>query len=262
MRTKIVGAAAGLLILATFGVAPAFAQPPPGFVLPPLLMQSTAFEDGGIVPQKYAGRGGVQPGFTFSNAPDNTQSYAIIFHDLDVALQGGTGDVLHWMAWNIPAAAKGIPEGKLPDGSVTARTSRVRTGTSAPARPRARGITITCSSSTRCMRTSTCRTRRAVTELIAAMEGKTVAKAAYVGRFKGTPRTARLMIPRAGVRRQSPALGNPTNAGISATYRVAATRAAVQARISFESAPAPLRRAGDAAAPHRYGAQSPSPASV
>ena len=41
-----------------------------------------------------------------------------VFHDLDVALQGGTGDVLHWMAWNIPAAAGGIPEGKLPEGSV------------------------------------------------------------------------------------------------------------------------------------------------
>src|SRR5687767_13060406 len=89
-----------------------------GFNLPPLLMQTDAFPDGGIVPQKYAGRGGVQPGFKFSNAPQGTVSYAIIFHDLDVALQGNPADVLHWMAWNIPASANGIPEGKLPEGSV------------------------------------------------------------------------------------------------------------------------------------------------
>src|SRR5580698_994560 len=87
-----------------------------GFKLPPLLMQSTAFEDGGIVPQKYAGRAGVIPDFKFSNAPEGTVSYAIILHDVDVAIGGGTGDVLHWMAWNIPASANGIPEGKLPDG--------------------------------------------------------------------------------------------------------------------------------------------------
>ncbi len=118
--------------------------------LAPLLMESTAFEDGGIVPQKYAGREGVQPGFTFSNAPDGTVSYAIIFHDIDVALQGGTNDVLHWIAWNIPAAAKGIPEGALNANLDLPNTA---------GRP----------------------------ELLAAMAGKIVAKAAYVGRFRGTP---------------------------------------------------------------------------
>ena len=89
-----------------------------GFSLPPLLMETDAFPDGGIVPQKYAGRGGTQPGFKFSNAPAGTVSYAIIFHDLEVALNNGTGDVLHWIAWNIPASANGIPEGSLPPGSV------------------------------------------------------------------------------------------------------------------------------------------------
>src|SRR5688572_12812704 len=78
--------------------------------LAPLLMETDAFPDGGIVPAKYTGRGGnVQPAFKFSNAPAGTVSYAIIFHDLDVALQNGTGDVLHWLAWNIPASANGIP---------------------------------------------------------------------------------------------------------------------------------------------------------
>ena len=63
----------------------------------------------------------MQPGFKFSNAPAGTVSYAIIFHDLDVALGGNTGDVLHWIVWNIPATATGLPEGvkhgaEQPDG--------------------------------------------------------------------------------------------------------------------------------------------------
>ena len=62
-----------------------------GFNLPPLLMQTDAFPDGGIVPQKFAGRGGVQPGFKFTGAPEGTVSYAIIFHDIDVALAGRDG---------------------------------------------------------------------------------------------------------------------------------------------------------------------------
>src|SRR3954447_8050132 len=83
-----------------------------GFSLPPLLMETDAYPDGGIIPPKYvsANNGGnVLPGFKISNAPAGTVAYALIFHDLDVAL-GGPGDVLHMMAWNIPAASNGWSE--------------------------------------------------------------------------------------------------------------------------------------------------------
>jgi phosphatidylethanolamine-binding protein (PEBP) family uncharacterized protein len=53
-------------------------------------------------------------------------SFAIIFHDLDVALTG-TDDVLHWIAWNIPADAKGLPEGSLPEGTAPVPSLRLRT---------------------------------------------------------------------------------------------------------------------------------------
>ena len=37
-----------------------------GGLIPPLLIQTDAFEDGGIIPERYAGRGGnVRPGFMF-----------------------------------------------------------------------------------------------------------------------------------------------------------------------------------------------------
>jgi Raf kinase inhibitor-like YbhB/YbcL family protein len=182
-------AAAALTILATLTSATAFAQGggggPPR--LSPLLMESTAFEDGGIVPQKYAGREGVQPGFTFSNAPDGTVSYAIIFHDIDVALQGGTNDVLHWIAWNIPAAAKGIPEGSLPAGSVTGKNIANQNsyfGPGAPPGPRYHHYVFELYALNANVDLPNTAGRP---ELLAAMAGKIVAKAAYVGRFRGTP---------------------------------------------------------------------------
>ena len=155
-----------------------------GFNLPPLLMESDAFADGGIVPPKYAGRGGVQPGFKFSNAPAGTVSYAIIFHDLDVALMGGTDDVLHWMAWNIPASANGIPEGSLPAGSVQGNNltgQPVYMGPGAPAGPRYHHYVFELYALSANLDLPATATRA---DLLKAMDGKTVAKAAYVGRFR------------------------------------------------------------------------------
>ena len=185
-------AAAALLMFGTLTGAPALAQGgggggggPPR--LAPLLMESTAFEDGGIVPQKYAGREGVQPGFTFSNAPDSAVSYAIIFHDLDVSLQGSTNDVLHWIAWNIPASAKGIPEGRLPEGSVTGRNiagQNAYFGPGAPAGPRYHHYVFELYALNADLDLPNTAGRP---ELLAAMEGKIVAKAAYVGRYRSGP---------------------------------------------------------------------------
>ena len=159
-----------------------------GFNLPPLLMETDAFPDGGIVPAKYTGRGGnVQPGFKFSNAPAGTVSYAIIFHDLDVALGGGTDDVLHWLAWNIPASANGIPEGKLPEGSVQGTNAMKQNGyfgPGAPAGPRYHHYVFELYALNANLDLPPNSGRA---DLLKAMEGKVVAKAAYVGRFRGEP---------------------------------------------------------------------------
>jgi Raf kinase inhibitor-like YbhB/YbcL family protein len=157
-----------------------------GFNLPPLLMESDAFPDGGIVPQKYAGRGGVQPGFKFSGAPAGTVSYAIIFHDLDVSIGGNTGDVLHWLAWNIPASANGIPEGKLPEGAVQGTNlmgQNVYFGPGAPNGPRYHHYVFELYALSANLDLPATSGRDA---LLKAMEGKIVAKSAYVGRYKNT----------------------------------------------------------------------------
>jgi Raf kinase inhibitor-like YbhB/YbcL family protein len=49
-------------------------------------------------------------------------AFALIFHDGDVHLGKGFDDVTHWIAWNIPASATGLPAGvaataDLPDGT-------------------------------------------------------------------------------------------------------------------------------------------------
>ena len=212
MRNSIVNTAATLAIAAALGIgvaaqggqgqaapgaqAPRGGQEPGGragggrggrggFNLPPLLMETDAFPDGGIVPQKYAGRGGVQPGFKFSNAPAGTVSYAIIFHDIDVALQNGTNDVLHWLVWNIPASANGIPEGKLPEGSVQGNNITGQPnymGPGAPAGPRYHHYVFELYALNANLDLPATASRD---DLLKAMAGKVIAKSAYVGRFRG-----------------------------------------------------------------------------
>jgi Raf kinase inhibitor-like YbhB/YbcL family protein len=176
-----------LAFAAIIAAGPASGVYAQGFRLPPLLMESDAFEDGGIVPAKFSARGGnTQPDFRFSNAPDDTESYAIIFHDLDVALMGSSTDVLHWLVWNIPASAGGIPEGSLPEGSVQGTNLMGQTayfGPGAPAGPRYHHYVFELYALNTTLDLPATAGRD---ELLAAMQGNIVAKAAYVGRFTGS----------------------------------------------------------------------------
>src|SRR5678816_3678049 len=53
---------------------------------------------------------------TWTNTPPGTQSFVLHMHDLDVVRNKTTDDQAHWVVWNIPAAATGLPEG-VPKGS-------------------------------------------------------------------------------------------------------------------------------------------------
>lgn len=165
------------------GLSAVHAQPP----MAQFKIESSAFEDGGVVPAKYAFRGdNVQPDFSFSGLPDNAESVAIIFHDLDVGLNGGTDDVLHWLAWNIPASSGGIPEGTLPEGSVNGTNLMGQTnyfGPGAPAGERFHHYVFEFYALSENLDLPESAGRA---ELLAAMAGKVVAKAAYVGRYRGT----------------------------------------------------------------------------
>jgi Raf kinase inhibitor-like YbhB/YbcL family protein len=154
-----------------------------GGLIPPLLVKTDAFEDGGIIPERYAGRGNnVRPAFTFSNIPADTVSFAIIFHDVDVAFNGAD-DVLHWIVWNIPAKAAGIPEGPLPEGTVsgTANVGRGNYfGPGAPSGPRYHHYIFELYALNKMLDLPVDATRA---QLLDAMKDSVVANAAYVGRF-------------------------------------------------------------------------------
>lgn len=92
---------------------------------PPLLMTSTAWEDGGVIPDKYTQKAGpmaVSPALSWSQVPMGTQSFVLLLHDPEPVLQKGSKmDITHWLVWNIPGTSTGLPEGvgmgELPDGT-------------------------------------------------------------------------------------------------------------------------------------------------
>ena len=94
---------------------------------PPLIMTSTAWEDGGVIPDKYtqaapAGTTAVSPELKWSQVPPGTQSFVLLMHDPEPVLNKGSKmDITHWLIWNVPGTSTGLSEGvaqgELPDGS-------------------------------------------------------------------------------------------------------------------------------------------------
>lgn len=89
-----------------------------GAAIVTLMVNSTAWPDGGMIPLRYTQVGGeTSPGVQWSGAPQGTVSYVLTFHDADtvVANPPSTDGLLHWMVWNIPGNLTSIAPGQ-PDG--------------------------------------------------------------------------------------------------------------------------------------------------
>ncbi len=96
---------------------------------PAMTLTVSGFPDGGQIPVKFsqAAEGaapgeGTSPAISWANPPAGTQSFVLNMHDMDVSRNRTTDDQAHWVVWNIPATAAGLPEGvkkgpQLPDGS-------------------------------------------------------------------------------------------------------------------------------------------------
>ena len=113
---------------------------------PPMTMTVAGFADGGQIPVKYtqaapgvATGEGLSPAITWSNAPAGTQSFVLNMHDMEVVRNKTSDDQAHWVVWNIPATATGLPEGvpkgsQLSDGSYQiSATGAMYRGPGAPA---------------------------------------------------------------------------------------------------------------------------------
>src|SRR5690606_3801686 len=83
----------------------------------PILVTSTAFGHETDMPLRYTAYGdNVSPDLSWRHLPEGTKQLALILDDPVVdTLQ----PFVHWIAYNIPASATGLPEGLSPDAIVT-----------------------------------------------------------------------------------------------------------------------------------------------
>ena len=71
-------------------------------------IRTTAFSDGGVIPRMYSCDGAnLSPALSWKDAPNGTQSLALIVDDPDAP--GGTWT--HWIVWNIPAKVTALRQG-------------------------------------------------------------------------------------------------------------------------------------------------------
>jgi hypothetical protein len=105
-----------------------------------MTLTSPAFPDGDPIPVKHTQAGEqISPELRWTNVPPGTVTFVLHMRDPDVARNRTTEDQLHWLVWNIPGTAAGLPEGvpkgeTLADGSLqTSASGPVYRGPGAPA---------------------------------------------------------------------------------------------------------------------------------
>lgn len=150
-----------------------------------LTVTSTSFADGAEIPAKFTGAQGVSPQLSWSGAPAATMSYVLIMHDADVAIPAGSlaNDITHWVVWNIPAASTSIPEGgPVPSGA--GQTSMRGPQYMGPAPPAGHPYHHYIFQVYALNATLDVPATASRADVEKAMEGKIVARGAYVGRAK------------------------------------------------------------------------------
>jgi len=138
-------------MIVLLAAAPIVAQPPGGQrgaapAAPAMTLTVAGFPDGGDIPVQYSQAApgvatgeGHSPAITWANVPAGTQSFVLNMRDMDVARNKTTDDQAHWVVWNIPPTAMGLPEGvpkgsQRPDGSYQiSATGPMYRGPGAPA---------------------------------------------------------------------------------------------------------------------------------
>jgi Raf kinase inhibitor-like YbhB/YbcL family protein len=98
---------------------------------------TSAFSNGQFIPVKYTCSGSdVSPELHWQYPPAGTKSFVVIMYDPDAP--GGTW--VHWLAYNLPAKARSLPEGvpeqsNIPGGGVQGTTSFGKVGYGGPCPP-------------------------------------------------------------------------------------------------------------------------------
>ncbi len=104
---------------------------------PSMTISSPAFSSGADIPAVYSCTGANDsPALNWSNAPQGTQTFAIIMEDPDAPL----GAFTHWIIFNIPAdqtslSEKASPNGRLPAGAIEGLNDFGKIGYGGPCPP-------------------------------------------------------------------------------------------------------------------------------
>lgn len=102
-----------------------------------ITLTSSAFEKGDMIPQQFTCDGqDTSPPLSWSNAPENTLSFALICDDPDAPV----GNWVHWVLYNIPAEVNEISEGQpkskvLPNGALQGKNDWGKFGYGGPCPP-------------------------------------------------------------------------------------------------------------------------------
>ena len=102
-----------------------------------LSIRTSAWKDGERIPTKHTADGpDLSPPFEFGGVPPGTKAFALICDDPDAPV----GTWVHWVLYDIPGTAKGLPEGlavdaELPDGSRHGKNSWKKYGYGGPSPP-------------------------------------------------------------------------------------------------------------------------------
>ena len=102
-----------------------------------LRLSSTKWKHGETIPKRFTGDGpDVSPPLAFDGVPTGTKAFVLICDDPDAPV----GTWVHWVIYDIPGTAKGLPEGvpkdgSLPDGSRQGRNSWKNLGYGGPSPP-------------------------------------------------------------------------------------------------------------------------------
>jgi Raf kinase inhibitor-like YbhB/YbcL family protein len=87
-----------------------------------MTLTTTAWRDGGVIADRHAQRGEeVSPPLAWGEAPEGTASFVLHVYNANAVAGAQLEGQLHWLVWNIPGSARGLPEGvshgpQLPDG--------------------------------------------------------------------------------------------------------------------------------------------------
>jgi len=132
MRRALLALPAVGLALAACGGGERASGPPPA-APDRITLTSSAFDDGGTIPERFSCDGDdVSPPLAWSGVPDDARELALLVDDPDAP--GGT--FVHWVLFKLPADRDGLEAAELPQGARQAKNSRGDVGYAGPCPPK------------------------------------------------------------------------------------------------------------------------------